>query len=325
VNRRAFITLLGGAAAWPMAARAQQARSPVIGYLSGRSSGEAAHLTAAFRKGLNETGYVEGRNVAIEFRWADGRHDRIPEFAEEFVRRQVNVIFAGGSAEAVVAKAATSTIPIVFTGGSDPVAVGLVSSLNRPEGNLTGVTNFVHAVGTKRLQLLRQLLPTAGVVGMLVNPRNPSAELEVKESQAGAHAFGLEMAVLPAGSEADFDNVFSALIQKHASALMVSTDVVFSRMRDRIASLAMHHRIPTIYTVRDYVVSGGLISYGASFTDAYQQTGIYVGRILKGAKPADLPVMLPTKFELVINLKTARALGLDVPATLLAIADEVIE
>jgi putative ABC transport system substrate-binding protein len=324
VKRRAFIALLGGAATWPLAARGQRPRSPVIGYLSGRSSGEAAHLTAAFRKGLNETGYVEGRNVAIEFRWADGRHDRIPEFAEELVRRQVNVIFAGGSAEAVVAKAATSTIPIVFTGGSDPVAVGLVSSLNRPEGNLTGVTNFVHAVGAKRLQLLRQLLPTAGVVG-IVNPRNPSAELEVKESQAGAHALGLEMAVLPAGSEADFDNVFSALIQKHASALMVSTDVVFSRTRDRIASLAMHHRIPTIYTVRDYVVSGGLISYGASFTDAYHQTGIYVGRILKGAKPADLPVMLPTKFELVINLKTAKALGLAIPPDVLAIADEVIE
>ena len=326
MKRREFITLIGSALAWPVATNAQQSeRMPVIGFLRNTSSDASAHLLAAFRQGLNESGYAEGRNVAIEYRWAKGHYDQLSAMAAELVRLGTAVIFAGGSGEALAAKAATTRIPIVFTGGSDPVAVGLVGSLNRPGGNLTGVIMISHVLGAKRLELVRQLRPDAAVVAMLVNPNNPSTETEVKNTQEAASAMGLKILVMTASNEPDLESALVTAVQKSAGALVVAGDAFFTSHRDRIVVLAAKHKLPTIYPLREYAVDGGLVSYGTSFADAFRQSGTYVGRILKGEKPSDLPVMLPTRFELVINLKTAKVLDLDVPAHLLALADEVIE
>jgi putative ABC transport system substrate-binding protein len=321
MRRREFITLLGGAAAWPVAARAQQAAMPVIGFLS---SGSPVSL-GAFHQGLRETGYVEGQNVVIEYRWADGQYDRLPALAADLVRHQVDVICAWAVAGAHAAKAATSTIPIVFSIGGNPVEEGLVAHLNSPDGNLTGVTVFYGELGRKRLGLLRELVPEATVIAVLVNPSNPNVEFRLSDVQEAARAIGQQIHVFNASSEDSLDAVFSSLVQGGAGALLVGDDPFFEDRRQQLVALAARYAVPAIYFTRTFVEVGGMIAYGVSETDSSRQVGVYIGRILKGAKPADLPVMQPTKFELVINLKTARALGLTVPPTLLAIADEVIE
>jgi putative ABC transport system substrate-binding protein len=325
MKRRDFITLLGGAAAtWPLAARAQQPVMPVIGYLHSASPEPYSPMIAAFRQGLAEAGYVDGQNVTIDYRWAEGQFNRLPALAAELVARRPAILVAGGGdVSAVAAKAATTTVPIVFTIGADPVGSGLVSNLSRPSGNLTGVTFFTITLGPKRLELLRELLPKAGKIAMLVNPKslNPDA----KEVQEAAHALGQSVHVLEAASEGDVDMAFRSLAQERDDALIVVSNPLFTSRREQIVALANYHRVPAIYPLREYVASGGLVSYGASIKDAYRQSGVYAGRLLKGAKPSDLPVLQPTKFELVVNLKTAKALGLDVPATVLARADEVIE
>jgi len=325
MRRREFITFIGGAAAWPLAARAQQPAMPVIGFLNTRVPGADPHLLAAFRRGLKETGYVEGENVAIEYRWAYNEYDRLPALAADLVHRQVTVIAAIGSPSAPAAKAATTTIPIVFIIGFDPVEVGLVNSLNRPGGNLTGVTVLGVELGSKRLELLHELVPTANIVATLVNPATPAAETQSTELQTAARTLGLKLHVLHASTERDFDAVFATLLQLGAGGLVVGNDTFFSTRSEQLAALALRHAVPTIFQYRQFVEAGGLMSYGGNLPDNYRLTGVYTGRILKGEKPADLPVQQSTKVELILNLKTARALGINVPMSMLMRVDEVIE
>jgi putative tryptophan/tyrosine transport system substrate-binding protein len=326
MRRRAFITLLGGTAvAWPRGARAQQPAMPVIGFLNGSSPAGYARMVAAFRQGLKETGYVEGQNVAIEYRWAEGHLDRLPALAADLVRRQVSVIAATSTPANLVAKNATSTIPIVFTTGSDPVRFGLVTSLARPSGNVTGVTQLNVELGQKRLELAHELIPTATAVALLVNPTDPIADSEVRDSQAAALTLGLQLHVLRASTEAELDAAFTTFVQLRAGVLVIATDVFFNGHVELLAALAIRHLVPAIYEYRQFVTAGGLISYGPELTDSYRLAGIYTGRILKGEKPADLPVQQATRVELIINLKTAKALGLIIPPAQFARADEVIE
>jgi ABC-type uncharacterized transport system substrate-binding protein len=326
MRRRELITLLGGAAAaWPLAARAQQAL-PVVGFMDSGSRIANAHLVAALWQGLNETGYVEGQNVAIEYRWAEGDYNRLPGLAAELVRRVVAVIVAtGGEPSARAAQAATTTIPIVFDSSSSPVELGMVASLNRPGGNMTGVNQMVEELVAKELGLLHELTPRAHVIAMLVDPNNPRTESIVRHGHAAVSTLDCDLRVLTAGSEQDLDTAFVTLGQQRIGALFVSPNPFFYNRRDRIVALAARHAVPTLYVRREFATAGGLMSYGTSLADTYRQVGIYAGRVLKGAKPADLPVVQPTRFDLVINLKTAKALGLEIPPTLLARADEVIE
>jgi putative ABC transport system substrate-binding protein len=326
MKRRAFITLLGGAAAWPLAGRAQQATMRVIGFLRNTSPAGSAPVVAALREGLNESGYIEGQNVRIEYRWGEGHDDRLPELAADLVQHHCSVIIGGGNAAALAAKKATTTIPIVFSTGDDPIQLGLVASLNRPSGNVTGV--FFYSGGiliSKQLELLHELLPKGSSVGMLVNPMSPVSGSQVRDAQAAAPAFGQQLHILNASSERDIDAAFVTLTQNRDDALLNLGNALFFGYRNRIIELAARYKVPAIYDVRDYVAAGGLMSYGASITDAYRQAGVYAGRILNGTKPSDLPVLVPTKYELVLNLKTAKTLGLDIPDRLLALTDEVIE
>ena len=327
MKRREFITLLGSAmASWPLAARAQQAGRPVIGFLNGQSPAEFAAYLAAFHQGLNETGYVEHRNVDIEYRWAGSQVDRLPVLAADLVRLQVSVIVATGNVTtALAAKAATATIPIVFTTAGDPVKHGLVASYNRPGGNVTGVNFLVSELGSKRLQLLHELVPAATAIGFLVNPTAPSSQFETSDVEAVAPVRGLRLHVEKASSEREIDAAFASFVQQRVNALFVAGDAFFSVRRDQLAALAAHHALPASFGTRDIVAAGGLMSYSPSLTDAFRQVGVYTGRILKGKKPADLPVMQPTKFEFVINLKAAKALGLAIPRSLLVAATELIE
>jgi putative ABC transport system substrate-binding protein len=326
MQRRGFMMLLGGAAAtWPLAARAQQKAVPVIGYLNTGSPDTNPPLLAAFRQGLSETGYVEGQNLAIEYRWAEDDYDRLPELAADLVGRKVDLIMANSPPSALAAKSATTTIPIVFRGGADTVGDGLVASLARPGGNLTGVSFVADELTAKRLQILSELVPQAGVIALLMNPKNASAEHVIRDVQEAARTKGLQLHVLKASSESEIDTAFASLVQLHAGALVVGADPFLSSRRERLVALASRHAVPAIYAWREFTASGGLISYGASLTAAYRLVGAYAGKVLKGAKPADLPVQQPTTFELVINLKTAKALGIDVSAALLAQAGEIIE
>jgi ABC-type uncharacterized transport system substrate-binding protein len=326
-NRREFITLLSGAAAvWPLMARAQQPAMPVIGFLNSSSPDAEGDRVRAYRQGLSEAGYVEDRNVTIEYRWADGQNDRLPSMAADLVRRGVNVIVTGGTPATLAAKAATTTIPIVFILSTDPVEAGLVFSLNRPGGNLTGVTGLNVELAPKKLELLHELLPSATILALLVNPTNAvAAKNESQAVQAAARTLGLQLHVLHASTERDFDSVFASLVRLRASALLIGSDLFFTSRSKQLAEMTVRHAVPSIYQFREFAAAGGLMSYGGSITDWGHQGGIYTGRILAGAKPADLPVHQATKLELFVNLKTAMALGIEVPPMLLARADEVIE
>jgi putative ABC transport system substrate-binding protein len=327
MKRREFITLLGGAAAaWPLAARAQQPAIPVIGFVNAASPQNFARPLSAFLKGLSETGYVDGHNVVIEYRWAEGHNDRLPAMAADLVHRQVAVIAATTTAAALAAKAATTTIPIVFETAADPVQLGLVASLNRPGGNVTGATQLTVGLVPKELELLHELVPTAHVMALVVNPTNPAlAETESREVLSAAHTLGLELHVLNASTERDFEVALANVIQLRAGGLVIATDVFFTGHSEQLAALAARHAVPAVYKGREFAAAGGLMSYGSDITDSYRLAGNYTGRILKGDKPADLPVQQATKVELIINLKTAKALGINVPNTLIGRADEVIE
>jgi putative ABC transport system substrate-binding protein len=325
MKRREFVRLLGGAAAtWPFAAPAQQPAMPVIGFLNSRAPGENPAILAAFRRGLKEAGYVEGQNVTVEYRWADDQYDRLPALAADLIGRPVAAIVANGPA-VQTAKAATSTIPIVFVVGFDPLAFGLVANLSRPGGNLTGVSVLDVEIGAKRLELLHELVPTATVVALLVNPTTPAAETITRDAQAAARALGLQLHVLHASSDHDFDTVFATVAQLRAGALVIGADPFFTSRSQQLAKLAVDHAVPTIYEFREFAAAGGLISYGTSIVDAYRLAGVYTGRILNNEKPSDLPVQQATKVELILNLKTAKALGIIVPTPLVGRADEVIE
>jgi putative tryptophan/tyrosine transport system substrate-binding protein len=324
LKRREFITLLCGAAAWPLGARAEQPAMPVVGFMSARSANDSTRVVAAFRQGLAEMNYVEGGNVAIEYRWAQGQLDRLPSLARELVAHPVAVIAAVGASE-LAAKAATTTIPIIFGTGDDPVGKGVVTSLNRPEGNITGVTFLTSALGAKRLGLLRDLVPGVEVIALLTNPNTDAGQSQTRDVQDAASALGQRLVVLNADSDASLDGSFATLGRERVGALLVGGDPFFDIRRDRLIALIAQHRMPAIYQFREYALAGGLMSYGASITDMYRQVGLYVGRVLKGEKPGDLPVVGPTKFELVINLKTAKTLGLNLSDNLLTLANEVIE
>jgi putative tryptophan/tyrosine transport system substrate-binding protein len=327
MRRREFITLIGSAATWPLAAHAQQPAMPVVGWLNGLLAGDpfSMSLASAFRAGLKDAGYIEGQNVAIDFRWGEGQYSRLPTLAAELVAKRVNVIMAGGPPAALAAKAATQTIPIIFTSGDDPVRLGLIGSLSRPGGNATGFNLFDNELEPKRLGLLREVVKAATTVGVLLNPKFASFDAQSKDVRQAARADGFEVVVLSASSEKEIEEVFKTFAQAHAAALLIGSDQYLLGARKQLIALAAHYSIPTMFSGRVAVVDGGLVSYGISFADAYRQAGIYVSRVLKGEKPGDLPVVRPTKFELVINLKTAKTLGLTIPPGVMAIADDVIE
>jgi ABC-type uncharacterized transport system substrate-binding protein len=326
MRRRKFVKIIVGAvAAWPLASRAQQPAMPVIGFMNDGTPKENEYLRAPFQQGVNETGYIEGQNVTIEYHWAEGHADRLPGLAADLVRRRVSVIAATSTPAALAAKDATATIPIVFETAGDPIKLSLVANLNRPGRNVTGITQLSSELVAKRLGLLHDLIPTATTIGLLVNPTDPRTETQTREMQEAAQALGLQIHVLNASTEGEINAAFAILSELRLDALLVGTGTLFSRRREQLATLAARQRVPAIYQYREYVAAGGLISYGTSITDAYRQAGIYAGRILKGEKPDDLPVLRPTKFELVINLKTAKTLGVTIPSGVFAIADEVIE
>jgi putative tryptophan/tyrosine transport system substrate-binding protein len=327
MNRRELITGLSGAAAWPLAARTQQPSMPVIGFLSGASSDTYQPFVTAFKEGLKQTDHVEGRNVAIEYRWAEGHFDKLPKLAADLVDHRPTVIMASGNTAAVAAKTASATIPIVFTSGLDPIQIGLVVSFNQPAGNITGVYTLTGEMPIKSLELLHELVPAAANIGLLINPTNPnlSESVVVKEVEAAARTLGKQIQVLEASTDAEIDAAFATLARLRVGALVIVADVFYNDRRERIAALALRHALPSIYARREYALAGGLMSYGTSLSDIYRQAGVYVGRVLKGAQPADLPIVQSTKLELVINLKTAKALGLDLPPSFYWRADEVIE
>jgi putative ABC transport system substrate-binding protein len=325
MNRRDLITLLGGAAAWPVAARAQQSRVPVVGFLEIQSPNGWGRYVGAFRLGLKEAGFVEGQNVAIEYRWGENHQERMLVLAADLVRRRVDVLVATDSSSALAAKAATATIPVVYQGGADPVRLGLVASMNRPGGNITGFSNVTPGLTGKRLGLLHELVPAATTIGVLINPMGASYEVVRKEVQEAGSALGLNVIFLSVSTDDDIDAAFSGLIHQQAGALLLTDNTLFNNRREKLVDLAARYKVPAMYTFPEFAAAGGLMSYASNLADAYRQTGIYAGRILKGEKPADLPVLQPTKFEMVINLKTAKTLGLTIPPSLLAVADEVIE